>query len=92
MEYTGELTYGEEIQLVCSFNVPTMEEREQIKRELEEQLRRAESGEVSADQILLDETTPKQVEFGDLVDEIESEIGDEPEDDGSGVPPAPDLG
>ena len=91
MEYTGELTFGEEIQLVCSFNVPTMEERERIKRDLEEQLRRAESGEVSADQILIDEATPKQIEFGDLVDEIENELGDEPEDDGSGVPPAPDL-
>ena len=92
MEYTGELTFGEEIQLVCSFTVPTMEEREQIKRDLEEQIRRSESGEVSAAQIIADEATPKQVEFGDLVDEIESELGDEPEDDGSGVPPAPDLG
>ena len=92
MEYTGELTFGEEIQLVCTFNVPTMEEREQIKRDLEEQLRRAERGEVAADQILADEATPKQVEFGDLVDEIESQLDDEPEDDGSGVPPAPDLG
>ena len=91
MEYTGELTFGEEIQLVCTFNVPTMEEREQIKRDLEEQIRRSESGEISAAQILVDEATPKQVEFGDLVDEIESELGDEPEDDGSGVPPAPDL-
>ena len=91
MEYTGELTFGEEIQLVCSFSVPTMEERERIKRDLEEQLRRAESGEVAADQILIDESTPKQVEFGELVDEIESEVGTEPEDDGSGVPPAPDL-
>ena len=92
MEYTGELTFGEEIQLVCTFNVPTMEERERIKRDLEEQIRRSESGEVSAAQILADEATPKQVEFGDLVDEIESELGDGPEDDGSGVPPAPDLG
>ena len=92
MEYTGELTFGEEIQLVCTFNVPTMEEREQIKRDLEEQIRRSESGELSADQILADEATPKQVEFGDLVDEIESQLDDEPEDDGSGVPPAPDLG
>ena len=91
MEYTGELTFGEEIQLVCTFNVPTMEERERIKRDLEEQIRRSESGEISAAQILADEATPKQVEFGDLVDEIESELGDEPEDDGSGVPPAPDL-
>ena len=92
MEYTGELTFGEEIQLVCTFNVPTMEERERIKRELEEQLRRAESGEIGADDILKDESTPKQVEFGELVDEIESELVDQPEDDGSGVPPAPDLG
>ena len=91
MEYTGELTFGEEIQLVCSFSVPTIEERERIKRDLEEQLRRAESGEVGADQILIDESTPKQVEFGELVDEIESEVGTEPEDDGSGIPPAPDL-
>ena len=92
MEYTGELTFGEEIQLVCTFNVPTMEERERIKRELEEQLRRAESGEIGADDILRDESTPKQVEFGELVDAIESELVDQPEDDGSGVPPAPDLG
>ena len=92
MEYKGELTFGEEIQLVCTFTVPTMEERERIKRDLEEQIRRSESGEISAAQILADEATPKQIEFGDLVDEIESEIGDEPEDDGSGVPPAPDLG
>ena len=92
MEYTGELTFGEEIQLVCTFNVPTMEERERIKRDLEEQIRRSESGEISAAQILADEATPKQVEFGDLVDEIENELGDGPEDDGSGVPPAPDLG
>ena len=92
MEYTGELTFGEEIQLVCTFNVPTMEERERIKRELEEQLRRAESGEIGAEDILRDESTPKQVEFGELVDEIESELIDQPEDDGSGVPPAPDLG
>jgi len=91
MEYSGELSFGEEIQLVCTFDVPTMEEREQIRRDLEEQIRRSESGEVSADQILADEATPKQVEFGDLVDEIESEIADQPEDDGSGVPPAPDL-
>ena len=91
MEYTGELTFGEEIQLVCTFNVPTMEERERIKRELEEQIRRSESGEISAAEILAAEATPKQVEFGDLVDEIESELGNEPEDDGSGVPPAPDL-
>ncbi len=91
MEYGGELTFGEEIQLICTFNVPTMEERERIRRDLEEQLRRAESGEVSADKILEDEATPKQVEFGELVDEIESEIEDQPEDDGSGVPPAPDL-
>ncbi|MCH2643709.1 MAG: hypothetical protein MKZ54_00200 [Candidatus Poseidoniaceae archaeon] len=91
MEYTGELTFGDEIQLVCSFSVPTIEERERIKRDLEEQLRRAESGEVGADQILIDESTPKQVEFGELVDEIESEVGTEPEDDGSGIPPAPDL-
>ena len=92
MEYTGELTFGEEIQLVCTFNVPTMEERERIKRELEEQLRRAESGEIGAEDILRDESTPKQVEFGELVDEIESELVDQSEDDGSGVPPAPDLG
>ena len=92
MEYTGELTFGEEIQLVCTFNVPTMEERERIKRELEEQIRRSESGEISASDLLAAEATPKQVEFGDLVDEIESELGNEPEDDGSGVPPAPDLG
>ena len=92
MEYTGELTFGEEIQLVCTFTVPTLEERERIKRDLEEQIRRSESGEISAAQILADEASPKQIEFGDLVDEIESEIGDEPEDDGSGVPPAPDLG
>lgn len=92
MEYTGELTFGEEIQLVCTFNVPTMEERERIKRELEEQLRRAERGEIGANDILKDESTPKQVEFGELVDEIESELVDQPEDDGSGVPPAPDLG
>ena len=59
---------------------------------MEEQLQRAERGEVAADQILADEATPKQVEFGDLVDEIESQLDDEPEDDGSGVPPAPDLG
>ncbi len=91
MEYSGELSFGEEIQLVCTFEVPTMEERERIKRDLEEQIRRSESGEVSADQILADEATPKQVEFGELVDEIESEIADQPEDDGSGVPPAPDL-
>ena len=91
MEYGGELTFGEEIQLICTFDVPTMEERERIRRDLEEQLRRAESGEVSADKILEDEATPKQVEFGELVDEIESELEDQPEDDGSGVPPAPDL-
>ncbi|MDP6866760.1 MAG: hypothetical protein QGG62_07455 [Candidatus Poseidoniaceae archaeon] len=91
MEYSGELSFGEEIQLVCTFEVPTMEERQRIKRELEEQIRRSESGEISADQILADEATPKQVEFGELVDEIESEIADQPEDDGSGVPPAPDL-
>ena len=91
MEYSGELSFGQEIQLVCTFNVPTLEERERIKRELEEKLRLAESGQVGADQILVDEATPKQVEFGDLVDEIESEIEDQPEDDGSGVPPAPDL-
>jgi hypothetical protein len=91
MEYSGELSFGEEIQLVCTFEVPTMEERERIKRDLEEQIRRSESGEISADQILADEATPKQVEFGELVDEIESEIADQPEDDGSGVPPAPDL-
>ena len=91
LEYSGELTYGEEIQLVCSFNVPTMEEREEIKRQLEQQVRLAETGELAADKILEDEATPKQLEFGELVDEIESELVDDVEDDGSGVPPAPDL-
>ena len=92
LEYSGELTYGEEIQLVCSFNVPTMEEREEIKRQLEQQVRLAETGELAADKILEDEATPKQLEFGELVDEIESELVDDVGDDGSGVPPAPDLG
>lgn len=92
LEYSGELTFGEEIQLVCTFNVPTMEEREEIKRQLEQQLRLAETGEVTADKILEDEATPKQLEFGELVDEIENELIDDVEDDGSGVPPAPDLG
>ena len=92
LEYSGELNFGEEIQLVCSFNVPTMEEREEIKRQLEQQVRLAETGEVSADKILEDEATPKQIEFGELVDEIESELVNDVEDDGSGVPPAPDLG
>ena len=91
LEYSGELNFGEEIQLVCSFNVPTMEEREEIKRQLEQQVHLAETGEVAADKILEDETTPKQLEFGELVDEIESEFVNEDEDDGSGVPPAPDL-
>ena len=92
LEYSGELNFGEEIQLVCSFNVPTMEEREEIKRQLEQQVRLAETGEVSADKILEDEATPKQLEFGELVDEIESQLVNDVEDDGSGVPPAPDLG
>ena len=92
LEYSGELNFGEEIQLVCSFNVPTMEEREEIKRQLEQQVRLAETGEVAADKILEDEATPKQIEFGELVDEIESELVNDVEDDGSGVPPAPDLG
>ena len=91
LEYSGELNFGEEIQLVCSFNVPTMEEREEIKRQLEQQVRLAETGEVAADKILEDEATPKQIEFGELVDEIESELVNDVEDDGSGVPPAPDL-
>lgn len=91
LEYSGELNFGEEIQLVCSFNVPTMEEREEIKRQLEQQVHLAETGEVAADKILEDETTPKQLEFGELVDEIESEFVNDVEDDGSGVPPAPDL-
>ncbi len=92
LEYSGELNFGEEIQLVCSFNVPTIEEREEIKRQLEQQVRLAETGEVAADKILEDEATPKQIEFGELVDEIESELVNDVEDDGSGVPPAPDLG
>jgi hypothetical protein len=92
LEYSGELNFGEEIQLVCSFNVPTIEEREEIKRQLEQQVRLAETGEVAADKILEDEVTPKQLEFGELVDEIESELVNDVEDDGSGVPPAPDLG
>ena len=92
LEYSGELNFGEEIQLVCSFNVPTMEEREEIKRQLEQQVRLAETGEVAADKILEDEATPKEIEFGELVDEIESELVNDVEDDGSGVPPAPDLG
>ena len=87
LEYSGELNFGEEIQLVCSFNVPTMEEREEIKRQLEQQVRLAETGEVAADKILEDEATPKQIEFGELVDEIESELVNDVEDDGSGVPP-----
>ena len=68
-----------------------MEEREEIKRQLEQQVRLAETGELAADKILEDEATPKQLEFGELVDEIESELVDDVEDDGSGVPPAPDL-
>ncbi len=88
----GTLLVGEdERRVVVEQQRPPEEERERIKRELQEQLRLAESGEVSADQILADEATPKQVEFGELVNELESEIPDEPEDDGSGVPPAPDL-
>ena len=69
-----------------------MEEREEIKRQLEQQVRLAETGEITADKILENESTPKELEFGELVDEIESELVDDVEDDGSGVPPAPDLG
>ena len=92
LEYSGEVNFGEEIQLVCTFNVPTIEEREEIKRQLEQQVRLAETGEVAADKILEEESTPKQIEFGELVEEIETELIDDVEDDGSGVPPAPDLG
>ena len=83
LEYNGELTHGDPIMLVAEFNLPSPEEREARKREIEAEI----------------EATSRRLEGGSVAEEPVSEpeaAEDDPKDDstedvGAELPGAPDL-
>ena len=83
LEYNGELTHGDPIMLVAEFNLPSPEEREARKREIEAEI----------------EATSRRLEGGSAADETVSEPAaaeddlkdDTTEDVENELPGAPDL-
>ena len=97
LEYSGELSSGDPIMLVAEFNLPSPEEREARKRELEAEIE-------AASRAFNDQSTEEKVEASadadslleTLEDEVEPEmnVGEDVEvqDDSSDkLPSAPDL-
>ena len=93
LEYNGELTHGAPILLVAEFNLPSPEEREARKREIEAEIE-ATSRRLDGNSTP-DEPTPEpepeselELETKAVVDEANDEVTEPAEDD---LPSAPDL-
>lgn len=93
LEYNGELTHGDPILLVAEFNLPSPEEREARKREIEAEIeatsRRLDGN--SAPDEPAPEPEPEselELETKAVEDEASEEVSEPAEDD---LPSAPDL-
>ena len=96
LEFSGELSTGDPIMLVTEFDVPTAEEREERRRELERQIQEAKGGVSSQSVAHEEEKMPEEVEEK-ATEEVEEKIPMESEDESKDettsheLPGAPDL-
>jgi hypothetical protein len=87
LEFNGELSSGDPIMLVTEFDLPTPEEREERRRELENQIKLAEEGMNKKKDSKKEESAPEEEEETFDASEEESKDNSESED----LPSAPDL-
>ena len=94
LEYNGELSAGDPIMLVAEFTLPSPEEREAKKRELEAELRAAQG--LTESSSAAENDTPE--EASEVIEEAVSEepvaeetIADASEEEKVDLPEAPDL-
>ena len=73
LEFSGELSTGDPIMLVTEFDVPTAEEREERRRELERQIQEAKGGVSSQSVAHEEEKMPEEVEEK-VAEEVEEKI------------------
>mgnify|MGYP003684753533 FL=1 len=73
LEFSGELSTGDPIMLVTEFDVPTAEEREERRRELERQIQEAKGGVSSQSAAHEEEKMPEEVEEK-VAEEVEEKI------------------
>ena len=96
LEFSGELSTGDPIMLVTEFDVPTAEEREERRRELERQIQEAKGGVSSQSVAHEEEKMPEEVEEK-ATEEVEEKIPMESEGESKDettsheLPGAPDL-
>ena len=96
LEFSGELSTGDPIMLVTEFDVPTAEEREERRRELERQIQEAKGGVSSQSVAHEEEKMPEEVEEK-ATEEVEEKIPMESEDESKDettsheLPGPPDL-
>jgi uncharacterized protein YfaP (DUF2135 family) len=104
LEFSGELSTGDPIMLVTEFDVPTPEEREERRLELEKQIQEAKGGIVSEASADDEEKMPEEVEEKaaeeveeKAAEEVEENVSMESEDESDDeapsheLPGAPDL-
>lgn len=96
LEFSGELSSGDPIMLVTEFDVPTAEEREERRRELERQIQEAKGGVSSQSAAHEEEKKAEEVEE-EVAEEVEEKISAASEDESNDettsnqLPGAPDL-
>ena len=96
LEFSGELSSGDPIMLVTEFDVPTAEEREERRRELERQIQEAKGGASSLSAAHEEEKKAEEVEE-EVAEEVEEKISAASEDESNDettsnqLPGAPDL-
>jgi len=73
LEFSGELSTGDPIMLVTEFDVPTAEEREERRQELERQIQEAKGGVSSQSAAHEEEKMPEEVEEK-VAEEVEEKI------------------
>ena len=94
LEYNGELSAGDPIMLVAEFTLPSPEEREAKKRELEAELRAAQGLTESSSAAETDTPEEASEAFEEAVPEepvAEETIADASEEEKVDLPEAPDL-
>ena len=94
LEYNGELSAGDPIMLVAEFTLPSPEEREAKKRELEAELRAAQGLTESSTAAEIDTPEEAAEAFEEAVSEepvAEETIADASEEEKVDLPEAPDL-
>jgi hypothetical protein len=76
-EYNGELSTGDPIMLVAEFTLPSPEERAARKRELEEELARAQGGMAPTDSPAVEEDGPEDDDALPGAPDLDALVGDE---------------